>query len=103
MTPTLRAMATAFQDELRRQGVLYPPDPGMAEPHKLMMGSGDVADLTAALMAALWVLRDDLPVDVLDAACAANPPPPYNRSTRIGDIVLAEHQALIDAVLKGTP
>lgn len=43
-------------------------------------------------------LRDPLP-DVVEAMCAAHPRLPYSSNTHLSEIVLAEHHALIDAVL----
>jgi hypothetical protein len=41
-----------------------------------------------------------LPEKILEAGCAAHPAKPYGIETQLSDIVLAEHQAIIEAILQ---
>ena len=57
-----------------------------------------MAAFRADARAAIAAMRD-LPDDILGAGCAANPLTPYGLATTLREIVLAEHHAIIDAIL----
>jgi len=50
-------LAAAIQSELRRQGVLYEDNPAEPDPTKLMMNTGEAADLPALVGVILEVSR----------------------------------------------
>lgn len=89
MNPMLKKMAEAFQADLREQRVLYEMG-RQPDPQRLMMFTGECADLPRALRAALRAIRE--PDDAMAEAgwLAAGGPP-------------AEFTAMIDAILADKP
>lgn len=92
----LEEVARAIQTELRRQGVLYPLPPEEPDPRKLMMCTGEVADLPAVVRAALTALRipNAAMVEAAYAECYPGDTPAIDdRYTAMIDAILTSSDA----------
>jgi hypothetical protein len=96
MTPLERA-ASAVQAEMRRQGVLYEIDPDEPDLSKLMMATGEVADLPAIVRAVLTAIREPT-----EGMIAAGWPEWVNDESDVDEYATTAFvwQAMIDAALE---
>lgn len=108
MSEMIERVAKAIQAELRRQGKLYPFPPEEPDPAKLMMPTGECADLSAVVRAALLEIRE--PTGAMCGAGADADPSLKERhltaeEERYGDVCAAGaiFTAMIDAALSETP
>ena len=100
MTTMLRQMAATFQADLREQRVLYEFDPAHPDPQRLMMFTGETADLTRALRAALEAIRD-IPPDMAAEAYGAGGISDHGGGERADPA--EEFGFMIDAILNEKP
>lgn len=103
---TIDRAARGFQDELRRQGCLYEFDPTNPDFSKLMMNTGEAADLPAAIRAAFQAIREPSDVMINAGASGEFAERPYpggedgeTQSANIAGI----WQAMVDAALAEQP
>jgi hypothetical protein len=96
VTTMLEKMARAFQDDLRAQRVLYEIDKAHPDHRRLMLFTGETADLHRALRAALEAIREPSEA-VREAGMEVRRRDPHNMNPS------PEWSTMIDAILAENP